>query len=134
MLPGIVEGTDTLCFVVKEQIPKDRLKDAVHVRIVCNERPEKEDPDRVRITAAGNHINYPGDFGTPTADLLTVKLLLNSIISIAGTKFFTMDISNFYLNTPLKRKEYLRLKITNFPENIINNYTYILRQLATHYG
>ena len=64
----------------------------------------KKDPNRVRITAAGNLINYLGNCGTPTADLLTVKLLLNSVISTQGAKFFTMDISNFYLNRALKQK------------------------------
>ncbi len=45
-------------------------------------------------------MHYPGDAGTPTADLLTVKLLINRTISTLGTKFITMDIKDFYLNTP----------------------------------
>ena len=68
-----------------------------YARIVCSVRPEKADPNRVRITIGGNRINYPGDVSTPTADLLTVKLLINSIMSTKGAKFFTLDISNFYL-------------------------------------
>jgi hypothetical protein len=86
----------------------------------------------VRITVGGSLINYPGDCGTPTADLLTVKLLLNSVISTPGAKFMTMDISNFYLNTPLKRKEYLRMKLSDMPENVIEHYK--LRGLATKDG
>ncbi len=43
--------------------------------------------------AGGDRVHYPGDAGTPTADLLTVKLLLNSIISIPNAKFMTMDIN-----------------------------------------
>ena len=93
-------------FIPRSEIPPERMKDAAHVRIVCNERPEKDDPNRVRVTAAGNRINYPGDCGTLTANLLMVKLLLVSVVSTPGAKFFTMDISNFYLNTPLERKEY----------------------------
>ena len=34
----------------------------------------------------------------------------------------TIDISNFYLMTPLKRPEYIRMKIDNLPEEIINEY------------
>jgi hypothetical protein len=49
----------------------------------------------------GNFINYPGNCGTPTADLLTVKILLNSIISMPNAKFMTIDIKDFYLNTPM---------------------------------
>ena len=102
-LLGVIEGTDTLCFIAKTQIPKEQMKDEAHVRIVCNKRPEKEDPKRVRIAAAGK-VNYLGDCGTPIADLLTMKLLLNSVISTPDEKFFTMDIANSYLNTPFKRK------------------------------
>ena len=56
------------------------------------------------------------------ADLLTVKLFLNSVISTKGAKFMILDISNFYLNTPLKQKEYVRLKLDDFPEDVIENY------------
>ena len=73
----------------------ERFKDCTYVRIVCNLRPEKKDPHRVRITVGGDRINYPGDCGTPTADLLTVKLLLNSVVSTPGAKCMTLDISNF---------------------------------------
>jgi hypothetical protein len=40
----------------------------------------------------GNLVNYPDDCGTPTADLLTVKLLLNSVLSTENTEFMTIDI------------------------------------------
>ena len=33
-----------------------------------------------------------------------------------------MDISNFYLMTPLKRPEYIRMKISDIPEEIIVEY------------
>ena len=95
-------------------------------------RPEKEDPNRVRVTVGGNRINYPGDCGTPTADLLTVKLLLNSVISTPGARFMTIDISDFYLNTPLDRYEYIKMKLANFPEDIVAHYG--LRDKATKDG
>ena len=40
----------------------------------------------------GNLVNYPDDCGTPTADLLTIKLLRNSVISTNNAKFMTIDI------------------------------------------
>ena len=121
-LPGIVEGTDTLEFIYKKDVPKDRLKDCTYTRIVCNVPPEKKDPFRCHITNSDNLINYPGDCGAPTADLLTVKLLLYSVISTKGAKCMTLDISNFYLMTPLRRKEYVRMKLTDFPDNVIAHY------------
>ena len=50
----------------------------------------------------GDRINYPDNCCTPTAELLTVKQLLNSVISTPQAKFRTMVVKNFYLNTPLK--------------------------------
>ncbi len=55
----------------------------------------------------GDRVNYPGNAGTPSANLLTVKILINSIISTAGAKFMTMNIKDFYLNTPIARYEYM---------------------------
>jgi hypothetical protein len=41
---------------------------------------------------------YEGDVSTKTAALETFKLLLNSVISTAGAKMCTGDISNMYLS------------------------------------
>jgi hypothetical protein len=77
-------------------------------------------------------VHYPGDAGTPTADLLTVKLLINSIISTTGAKFMIMDIKDIYLNTPMAWYEYMRLKLANMPANIIEYYH--LNKIATPNG
>ena len=44
----------------------------------------------------------------------------------------TLDIKSFYLNTPLARYEYLRLKLTNLPEYVIEQYG--LKDKATSDG
>jgi hypothetical protein len=49
--------------------------------VVCEVRPEKDDPDRTRITIGGSRICYPGDVGTNTVSLELFKLLLNSVLS-----------------------------------------------------
>jgi hypothetical protein len=67
----------------------------------------------------GNLINYPGNCGTPTADLFTVKLLLNSIISMPNAKFMSIDIKDFYLNTPMAHYKYFRMKLELFPKDVI---------------
>jgi hypothetical protein len=51
----------------------------------------------------GNRVHYPGDAGTPTAVLLTVKLLINSTISTPNAKYMTMDIKDFCLNITMAR-------------------------------
>jgi hypothetical protein len=49
----------------------------------------------------GNLINYPNDCGTPTADLLTVKIMFNSVIPMPNAKFMMINIKDFYLMTPM---------------------------------
>ncbi|KAL7523277.1 hypothetical protein ACHAXR_000105 [Thalassiosira sp. AJA248-18] len=41
-IPGVVDGTDTLDFIRKDEIPFDRRKDVTYGQIVCNYRPEKK--------------------------------------------------------------------------------------------
>ena len=84
------------------------MTDVTYSLITCLIRPEKLDkPNRTRLVVGGDRVHYPGDARTPIANLLTVKLLLNSIVSTAGAKFMTMDIKDFYLNTPMARYEYM---------------------------
>ena len=84
--------------------------------------PEKLDPNRTRITIAGQNITLPGDVGTNTAYLDLVKLLLKSVISRKGAKFVTFDTKNFYLQTPLNRPDYARIKLSYTPQDFINEY------------
>ena len=51
-----------------------------------------------------------------------VKLLLNSIISTPGAKFMTINIKYFYLNTPMPCFEYMCLKLTDTPNNFLQQY------------
>jgi hypothetical protein len=55
----------------------------------------------VRFTVGGDKIDYAGDSSTKTADLTTAKCLFNSVLSAPEAKFMTMDIKDFYLNTPM---------------------------------
>jgi hypothetical protein len=118
----LVTTTETMFFKSKKEVPTDCRKDITYGRIVYTHRSKKTDPYCTRITMGGNLINYPDDCGTPTADLLTVKLLLNSVISTDNARFMTIDIKDFYLMTPMKCYEYFRMKINLFPQDIIDKY------------
>ncbi len=72
--------------------------------------------------AGRDRVHYPGNAGTPTVNLITVKLLISSIILTTGAKFMTMDIKDFYLNTPMARYEYMQLKLSDKPDDIIKHY------------
>ena len=56
------------------------------------------------------------------ASLDLLKLLLNSVLSRKGAKFVTFDIRNFYLQTPLDRSEYVRIKLSDITQDFIDKY------------
>lgn len=71
----------------------------------------------------GNRIDYPGKVSTPTADLTTIKLLLNSVISTHAARFATADISNLYFNNPMARYEYyMRIPTSDISTSIMKQY------------
>ena len=71
-------------FIGEEKIPRDRRKDVTYGRVVCDVQEGETEKKRTRLTVGGDRINYPGDIGTPTACLLKVKLLVNSVVSTEG--------------------------------------------------
>jgi hypothetical protein len=57
-----------------QNIPREQT--ITFCQVVVDYRPQKEDPNRVRITAGGNLIkDYPGELTTGTANLTTSKIL-----------------------------------------------------------
>ncbi len=81
--------------------------------VVCKVPPEKDDPDCTRITIGGNRLCFPGDVGTNTTSLKLVKLLLNSMLSCPGARFSSINLTNFYLDTPMPDLEYICIKIAD---------------------
>jgi hypothetical protein len=92
---------------------------------------EKEESNQTRFTVGGDRIN-PGAVTTPTAEMLVAKMLFNSAISMTGARFMTMDISNFYLNTPLPRPELIRINLKDIPKEVLTEYN--LRKKSTTNG
>lgn len=84
-----IKGTDCITFIPYEQIPKD--KKVAYARIVCSIRPQKKETHRTRMTIGGNVLDYDGKTKTPTADLITLKLLLNSVLSTPKAKFCRLN-------------------------------------------
>ena len=116
-------GTNTVFFLSHDEIrniPKDRT--VTYARVVVDYRPQKEDPNRVRITVGGNLINYPGELTTRTADLVTSKILWNSVVSTPNARYVTADLKLFYLTAPMDRYEYMRMPIKIIPQHIIDQY------------
>ena len=114
------KGTNTLIILRPDQmhmIPNDRV--VTYANIVVDYQPQKEDPNRIRITSGGNLIVYPGELTTRIADITTSKILYNSVLSTKNAKYMCLDIKNFYLCAPMKRFEYMKMPIGIFPRHIV---------------
>ena len=101
---------------------------------VCDYRPLKTEPNRVRLTVGGDKLDYPYDASSPVTNLIDAKLLLNSTISDAhkGARFMSADLKDFFLNTPMERAEYMKIQYKYFPEAI--HKAYQLYNLVTPQG
>jgi hypothetical protein len=67
------------------------------------------------------------DCGTPTVDMV-----LSSYISTASSRYCTIDLKDFYLNTPMVRPEFTRMKLSGLPPNFVKIYD--LTNLANNDG
>ena len=120
---GLTEGTNTVYYMDHEairNIPKDRT--VTYARIVVDYRPQKSDPNRVRITVGGNLIHYPGEVTTRTADMVTSKILWNSVLSTPDAKYCCADVKNFYLETPMDRYKCMRIPARQIPDAFLDSY------------
>lgn len=59
---------------------------------------------------------------TPTTDLVTIKILLNSVISTPNVHFMTVDIKDFCLNMPMDRYEYMHIPVKDILPAIMDYY------------
>jgi hypothetical protein len=115
-----IPGTDTCFFVELTNIPKDRK--IIYGKIVCDCKPYKKEKERIRLTVGGDRLDYSSDVATSTADITTLKILINSTISKEDKAMMMMDIKNNYLGTPLPRFEYMKTLLSRFPEEIFDKY------------
>ena len=95
-------------------VPKN--KKATCPRIACDEKPEKDEVNRVRMTAQGQLLDYLGDIAAKTAGLTTNKILFNSVVSTPEANFMTLDISNMCLNTHLKDCQCMKSHLDVIPQ------------------
>jgi hypothetical protein len=111
--PHMPTGTETMFFIHRNRVPKG--KKPTYLRIVAAFRPEKSNPRRVRFA-------YAGDVSTKTADLTTVKAMLNSVISTLCAHFMTGNLKDFYLNMPMDEYEYMHIPMSVIPDSIFDHF------------
>ena len=100
---------------------KDDRK-ATYGKIVCKYKPHKYEKHRSWLTVSGNKIDYPFDVMTWTADITPFKRLVKLVLSTSKARFMSMDIRDFYLETPMKGYEYMFLPFEIIPPKIIDQY------------
>jgi len=116
-------GTNAIFVMTHAEIPLIPADCTItYTRVVVDFHLQKADQHRICITAGGNLINYSGELTTRTADLITSKLMWNSVLSTKGTKYMCLDIKNFYLTAPLDRYEYMKMPLSLFPSWIKEQY------------
>ena len=115
-------GTDTIEFIFQHNVPKD--KKVTYATYVVDYRPLKEEKYRVRITVGGDKLVYLEDSGSPAANLLETKILVNSTISHAndGARFMSADIKDYFLATPMEQPEYMKVQARHIPADILLQY------------
>ena len=113
-------GTNTIFIILKDKVPAG-IK-VTSGRILSKIRQQKAETHCTRLTMGRNLIHFPGDVTTPTVDLITAKLIFNSVLSTKNAKLMCADIANFYLNNPMNRYEYMKLSLEIISEKIIQQY------------
>lgn len=105
-----------------DEQPIERRKDTTYYNPQTKEKKTAagERTCRIRGTIGGDRIHYPGPTTARTAAMPLVKILLQSVIS-DESKWLTIDIKDYYLNTPLTRPEYLRIAAKFLPPTVIQS-------------
>ena len=94
-------------------------------KIVYNVCQQKAETNHTQLTSGENNTVTSIDCGAPVANLLTVTLLLDGVISTVGAAFLGLDLKDFYLKIPMDRPELLRMDLKSFPDNMIKKYNFM---------
>ena len=121
--------SETIRPIFKRDQPTDRRKDTTYYNPQVKEKLDhnKEKTRRVRGTLGGDRLNYDGPTSSPVADIAVIKLLLHSVVSDrlnhgTNTRFATIDLSDFYLESKLPRADYVRIAVKHIPDDILTEY------------
>ena len=115
-----VNGTNTFHVIHYNDTPQDRSKYITYTFVVCEVRPQKEEPNSTCITVGGNQIYYPGDTGTNITSLELINIIINSVLLRCGAKFACFDVKNVYLGTPLDRPQYANIRLSDIPQESVD--------------
>ena len=113
-------STRTTKFLKNKNIPQGEK--AVYTRLVVDLIPNKAVHERLRMCMGRDNMESVMETTTRTADLTTCKLHMNGVVSTPGARFAGGDVKDFYLNTPLKKKRYGKVRAKYIPEETVRKH------------
>ena len=121
-LDRLLVTTKTIRPIHYHDVPYDRRGDATYY----NPKPKEKIKNnvktyRIRGTAGGDRIRYPGPTSAETAAMPLVKLLIQSVVS-DGANWMTLDIKDFYLAHDMPRPEYVRIPLRFISDESLNKH------------
>ena len=111
----LIVETETMKLISWHHKPVGRKVSYYNPQIRIKVKPGGESEYRVRGTYGGDISDYTGPTAAQTADMVSIKTLLNATVS-EDADWMTMDIKDFYLGTPLPHPEYMRVHIDQMPQ------------------
>ena len=92
-----------------------------YASFVCDHRPLKPEKWRTRLVIGGDKLPYYHDAGSPAANLIETKPLLNSVISDThqGAYFMTLSLKDHFLTSPMPNPTYMKIPSRFIPKDII---------------
>ena len=118
---GVI-AQDAMDFITYNELPQNAK--VAYASFVCDYRPLKDEPWRVRLVVDGDRLTYEYESRSPAVSLIETKPLINSAISNAhkGARFMSLDLKDFFLTTPMGSAEYIRIPTKYLPSDIIIKY------------
>jgi len=115
----LVLETQTGVWISITDVPRGRAISYYNPQLSRKRRPETVITGgieyRVRGTYGGDRGDYKGPTAAETADITTVKILLNSVVSDPEGQWMTTDVCDYYLGTPMDTPEYMRVPLKYIP-------------------
>ena len=65
-------------------------------------------------------MHYPGNVRTKIASLKILKIIIKSVVSRAAETFVAFEISNFDLDTSMKKAEYVKIQFSKIPQEFLD--------------
>ena len=78
------------------------------------------------MTVGGDRLYYSGNTATEVASLETTKIHVNSTISTPGARQAFAYIGKFYTNSRLREPEFMKVHISDIPQEIIDEYNVMI--------